>query len=175
MFQIPCIFMFWSIPIAVPNTTLNLGLLGEIAAITRGKWRSAPPSGQLLGIDLTSLSRWLMRIGCGTREALLLVLVHFPTGSRKRPALLLRADNRGVDQVPHTVQLLVALALLLSVWAVLTAPCTNALDVISPLGTWAISKRYPATDWLAWLLLWMTAGIIATFALLWLVALLWAK
>jgi hypothetical protein len=47
-----------------------------------------------------------------------------------------------------------------------------ALGVIGPLGTWAISKRYPKTDWLAWLLLWITTGIIATFALLWLVALL---
>jgi hypothetical protein len=46
------------------------------------------------------------------------------------------------------------------------------LGVAGPLGTWAISERYPKTDWLAWLLLWITAGIIATFALLWLVVLL---
>ena len=32
------------------------------------------------------------------------------------------------------------------------------LGVIYPLGTWAIAKRYPKTDWLAWLLLWITAA-----------------
>jgi hypothetical protein len=49
-----------------------------------------------------------------------------------------------------------------------------ALGVMELLGTWAISKRYPETDWLAWLLLGGTAGIVATLALLWLVVLLWA-
>lgn len=46
--------------------------------------------------------------------------------------------------------------------------------LLGVLGTWAISKRYPETDWLAWALLGITAGIIAARALLWLVALLWA-
>ena len=41
-----------------------------------------------------------------------------------------------------------------------------ALGMTGPLGTWAISKRYPETDWLAWLLLGITAGIVAILALL---------
>jgi hypothetical protein len=49
-----------------------------------------------------------------------------------------------------------------------------ALGVIGPSGTWAIAKRYPETSWLAWLLLWMMAGVVATIALLWFVALLGA-
>ena len=49
-----------------------------------------------------------------------------------------------------------------------------ALGVIGLLGTWAIAKRYPETDWLARVLLGITAGIIAARALLWLVAMLWA-
>jgi len=39
-----------------------------------------------------------------------------------------------------------------------------ALGMTGALGTWAISKRYPETDWLAWLLLGITAGIVASLA-----------
>lgn len=46
-----------------------------------------------------------------------------------------------------------------------------ALGMIGPLGTWAITKRYPETDWFAWLLLGITAGIVAILALLRLVRL----
>jgi hypothetical protein len=50
-----------------------------------------------------------------------------------------------------------------------------ALGLVGPLGTWAIAKRYPETDWLAWVLLGITASIIAApRTLLWFVALLWA-
>ena len=49
-----------------------------------------------------------------------------------------------------------------------------ALGLVGPLGTWAIVKRYPETDRAAWVCLGVTGGIIATFALIWLVALLWA-
>jgi disulfide bond formation protein DsbB len=46
--------------------------------------------------------------------------------------------------------------------------------VIGPLGTWAITERDPETDWSAWMLLGIAAGIVAIFALLRLVALLGA-
>jgi len=50
-----------------------------------------------------------------------------------------------------------------------------ALGVIGSLGTWGISARYPKTDWLAWLFLWITAGVVVLFlALFRLVELLWA-
>jgi hypothetical protein len=37
-----------------------------------------------------------------------------------------------------------------------------------------ISKRYPETDWLAWVFLGIKAGMVTIFTLLRLVALLWA-
>jgi hypothetical protein len=49
-----------------------------------------------------------------------------------------------------------------------------ALGLVGPLGTWAIAKRYPETDWLAWVLLGITASIIAARPLLRLAVLLWA-
>lgn len=49
-----------------------------------------------------------------------------------------------------------------------------ALGVMGPLGTWAIAKRYPNSSRAAWVCMGITGGIIATRALLWLVAMLWA-
>jgi hypothetical protein len=48
------------------------------------------------------------------------------------------------------------------------------LGVIYPLGTWAIVKCYPETDWFAWRFMAMTGGLIAVFALFRFVASLWA-
>ena len=38
--------------------------------------------------------------------------------------------------------------------------------LLGVIGTWAIAKRYPETDWLAWLLSGITAGCVAILALL---------
>jgi hypothetical protein len=39
------------------------------------------------------------------------------------------------------------------------------LGVIYPLGTWAIVKHYPETDWFAWRFMAMIGCLIAGFAL----------
>jgi hypothetical protein len=48
------------------------------------------------------------------------------------------------------------------------------LGVIGPLGTWAISRRFPETGRVAWALMALTGGIIAIDALFRLVGMLGA-
>jgi len=97
MFQIPCMFGFWFTPIMITTIIPNLGLLGWVAASMR-EWHTLALPQRELGMNMTSLSHWLMRLQtryCSRPQQTITVGLVFLVVSRKRTGLLLGEDTRG--------------------------------------------------------------------------------